>query len=256
MGPDGKRESRAFVIPEGTVVGGGYVQPVFPGREPVQGDEILVSKSFPLLIQTLQPVGIADFLRRAVAEGGETDTEVPVPPGEADVLFPLGQEDVLGSVLAAGQETGEENRRRDIVLPDTAGIERDEAFGRAQIEGSVLGDETGRGGELPDPDSVIGAELLLPAAVRVVMDDGGRTGEPERVPVLEDVSDVHVRDDWRDLSVLQKYQSFLGAGIDAVRDGQQMVDLAGGEAARAGRPFCPGAVGRPLQEAVLGGGKP
>ena len=88
------------------------------------------------------------------------------------------------------------------------------------------------------------------------MDDGGRTGEPERIPVLDDVSDVHVRDDRRNLSVLQENQSFLGAGIDAVRGRQQIMDLVGGEPARAGRPFRPGAVGRPLQEAVLGGGEP
>ena len=238
------------------VVGGGHLQPVFSGREPVQRHVILVSQSLPILIQSFQPVCVADFLRRAVAEGGETDADVPLPPGEGDVLLPLCQEDVLGSVLAAGQESGEENRRRNVVLPDAPGIERDESFGGAQIEGPILGGETGRGGELPDPDSVIGAELLQSSVLRAEMDDGGRTGEPERIPVLDDVSDVHVRDDRRDLSVLQEGQSFLGAGIDAVRGRQQIMDLVGGEPARAGRPFRPGAVGRPLQEAVLGGGEP
>ena len=101
MGPDGKREYRALVIPEGAVVGGGYQQPVFPRREPVQRDKILVPQPLPMVIQPLQPVRITDFFGRTVAEGGKTDADVPLPPGEGDVLLPLCQEDVLGPVLAA-----------------------------------------------------------------------------------------------------------------------------------------------------------
>ena len=224
---DGEGKGRPFLIPDPAVVAGDNLKTVVSGRQLVQGQEVLVSQILPFRAQPFQAVRVPDFVRGAVAEGREGDPDVPHPPGKDDVVFPAGLEDILGNAGPGALEAGENHRRGHRVGLDGAGIEGDEAVGRAQVDAAVPGDQAGVQGEQAGLEAVAGAERLLAAVVRGIADDAGIRGRPQLLAVEEDFLDVAVQEGFRALFAEQG-ESFPGSDINAVTTGS-----------RQRRPGCP-----------------